>query len=295
MSEIVMYGLSGSTPINVYVADANGNNETKIGEVTDDIPPSTVFSPPSSFYGIPRIMVILENSSGCRFFKILECMVGCDFSVTITPSIDITCDSCGPSTINVGNKNYKVFYFSSNNYSESSRTFTIENESSNLEFLLVGYGGGNGNTLNGGGAGQVYSGSGFFESGKTYSINYTSTAITLTNDVGYVMATALSGEDASMMSGGSSNSGSLGGIPYNSTYGGGGGGYSTNGNDATILSGGTGGGGYVPEAKYGISEIAKGGDGYGVESDEMLLDWGDGLHSGRLLTLVGGFAIVIPV
>jgi hypothetical protein len=83
VNRLTFFELTGSTPLNVYVSDVYGNNETKIGEISASIPPDQIFMPPSLFEGAPQLMVTLEDTSGCRIFKILDCVFGCDFSITI--------------------------------------------------------------------------------------------------------------------------------------------------------------------------------------------------------------------
>lgn len=83
MTRLVFYGLTGNTPFNVYVSDVYGNNEVLVGVISSPIPPDQNFVPPSLFDTAPTIMVTLEDSSGCRVFKILDCAFGCDFSITV--------------------------------------------------------------------------------------------------------------------------------------------------------------------------------------------------------------------
>lgn len=83
MTRLIFAGLTGNTPFDVYVSDANGNNETNLGTISASIPPNQIFSPPSIFNSLENILVILEDSNNNRYYKLLPCSYNCDFSVTI--------------------------------------------------------------------------------------------------------------------------------------------------------------------------------------------------------------------
>jgi hypothetical protein len=77
----------GTFPINVYIADINGNYKTFLGTIDPGPVPPTVFynsTIPPIFNTAPAIMLILEDSNGCEIFKILECDSGCNFEITLT-------------------------------------------------------------------------------------------------------------------------------------------------------------------------------------------------------------------
>jgi hypothetical protein len=76
MTQLVFTGVTGNTPIQVYVADYYGNYQTFLGTITGStipVPPEEEFYPPALFNTAPSIMVILIDSSGCRTIKILDC------------------------------------------------------------------------------------------------------------------------------------------------------------------------------------------------------------------------------
>ena len=68
MTQIRIEAVSGATPINVYVADVYGNNQSLIGTITNTgvIPPAARFYPPSLFNTAPAIMVKLIDANGCE-------------------------------------------------------------------------------------------------------------------------------------------------------------------------------------------------------------------------------------
>ena len=74
MTQIRIEAVSGTTPINVYVADIYGNNQSLIGTITNTgvIPPAARFYPPSLFNTAPAIMVKLIDANGCEKFDILD-------------------------------------------------------------------------------------------------------------------------------------------------------------------------------------------------------------------------------
>lgn len=79
--------ITGATyPVNVYIADVYGNNKTLLGIINaGPVPPEIRYnsSIPTIFQTAPQIMLILEDSSGCETFKILDCTFGCAFDITI--------------------------------------------------------------------------------------------------------------------------------------------------------------------------------------------------------------------
>jgi len=83
MIRLIFTSLTGTPPYNVYVADERGNNETLVGTISSSIPPDQIFTPPSLFNNSPNLMVILEDSSLFRVYRLLPCEYNCQFSVYI--------------------------------------------------------------------------------------------------------------------------------------------------------------------------------------------------------------------
>lgn len=76
MTQIVFTGVTGNTPIQVYVADYYGNNQTFLGTITGStipVPPDVDFYPPALFNTAPTIMIIMIDATGCRIMKLLDC------------------------------------------------------------------------------------------------------------------------------------------------------------------------------------------------------------------------------
>ena len=77
MIEIEFTEVSGTTPIDVYVADVRGENKTFMGQITgvttNPVPPVVYEYPPSLFDGASSLMIILSASNGCEMFKIIDC------------------------------------------------------------------------------------------------------------------------------------------------------------------------------------------------------------------------------
>lgn len=83
MNRLIFTSLTGTTPYNVYVADERGENETLLGTISSGIPPEQIFNPPALFNNSPNLMVILEDASLYRVYKLLECEYNCQFSIYI--------------------------------------------------------------------------------------------------------------------------------------------------------------------------------------------------------------------
>jgi len=86
MTQIRIYFISGASfPVQVYIADVYGNNQSLIGTITSAVPPEVDFNStiPPIFNTAPAVMVKLIDSSGCEIFKILECTFGCAFEITV--------------------------------------------------------------------------------------------------------------------------------------------------------------------------------------------------------------------
>jgi hypothetical protein len=107
MRQIRITEISGATyPVNVYIADINGNNESFIGTITSATAPNPPFSSvnyttqiPSVFNTAPSIMLLMIDSKGCKIFKILDCVFGCYFEIIVELAdcnfnINISPESC---------------------------------------------------------------------------------------------------------------------------------------------------------------------------------------------------------
>ena len=103
MTQVRITEISGGTyPINVYIADIYGNNQTLLGTISSGpVPPTVEYNTviPSIFNTAPQIMLMMVDINGCIVFKILDCTFGCDFQITIemescVVNIDIQNSSC---------------------------------------------------------------------------------------------------------------------------------------------------------------------------------------------------------
>lgn len=88
MTQIRIDMISGGTfPIDIYLADINGNNKTFLSTIDPGpVPPTVNYNStvPALFTTAPAIMLILEDANGCEVFKILECTTGCAFEITLS-------------------------------------------------------------------------------------------------------------------------------------------------------------------------------------------------------------------
>jgi hypothetical protein len=101
MTQIRIEAVTGETPINVYISDVYGNNESLIGTITNTglIPPAALFYPPSLFNTAPAIMLTLIDDRGCKKFEIIECSYGCGFDISVelescVYTISVSAESC---------------------------------------------------------------------------------------------------------------------------------------------------------------------------------------------------------
>lgn len=101
MTQIRIEAVTGTTPINVYISDVYGNNESLIGTITDTglIPPAALFYPPSLFNNAPAVMVTMIDNLGCKKFQIIDCTDGCGFDISVeiascTYIISVSAESC---------------------------------------------------------------------------------------------------------------------------------------------------------------------------------------------------------
>lgn len=85
MTQIRISAVSGATPIDVFISDVYGNNQSFIGTITNTgvIPPDASFFPPALFNSAPQIMLTLIDNNGCEKFTILDCTFGCGFTISV--------------------------------------------------------------------------------------------------------------------------------------------------------------------------------------------------------------------
>ena len=103
MTQVRITDISGGTyPINVYIADVYGNNQTLLGTINPGpVPPIVEYNTviPPVFNTAPQIMLLLTDANNCSVFKILDCTFGCTFQITIemancVVNVDIQDASC---------------------------------------------------------------------------------------------------------------------------------------------------------------------------------------------------------
>lgn len=86
MIQIRITEISGGTlPINVYLSDIYGNNQSLLGTITSTVPPTQTYNStiPTIFETAPEVMLTLVDANNCQVFKILDCTFGCAFEITI--------------------------------------------------------------------------------------------------------------------------------------------------------------------------------------------------------------------
>lgn len=86
MVQVRIDSISGATyPVNVYISDVYGNYQTLLGTINSTVPPTVDYNStiPAIFQTAPQIMLTLIDSSGCSIFKILDCVFGCAFEITV--------------------------------------------------------------------------------------------------------------------------------------------------------------------------------------------------------------------
>lgn len=110
MRQIRIVDISGATyPVDVYIADVNGNYQTYLGTITSGtglFPPDVNYTTqiPPIFNTAPAIMLLMIGANGCRVFKILDCTFGCFFDIVIQLAdcnftLNIQPDSCDFSLV----------------------------------------------------------------------------------------------------------------------------------------------------------------------------------------------------
>lgn len=87
MVQVRLDFISGASyPVSVFIADVYGNNKSLLGTIASGpVPPDVNYNSviPTIFQTAPQIMLILEDSSNCSIFKILDCVFGCAFNITV--------------------------------------------------------------------------------------------------------------------------------------------------------------------------------------------------------------------
>lgn len=87
MVQVRLDFISGASyPVSVFIADVYGNNKSLLGTIAaGPVPPEINYNSviPAIFQTAPQIMLILEDSAGCSVFKILDCVFGCAFNITV--------------------------------------------------------------------------------------------------------------------------------------------------------------------------------------------------------------------
>lgn len=85
MTQIRIDIITGATyPVDVYVSDVYGNNQSFLGTISaGPIPPQVTYQPlPSIFDTAPQVMLKVIDSNDCEYFEILTC----EPPPTVTPS-----------------------------------------------------------------------------------------------------------------------------------------------------------------------------------------------------------------
>lgn len=104
MTRIEITAVTGATPIDVYVSDYYGNNETYIYTISSGqtIPPPTGVTLPSIFATAPAILLKMVDANGCEKIVLLECRFGCSFLITIETATCMTDITITSSVCDVG-------------------------------------------------------------------------------------------------------------------------------------------------------------------------------------------------
>lgn len=86
MVQVRIEQITGATyPVNVYISDVYGNYQTLLGTISSAVPPVVNYNSviPAIFETAPQIMLTLTDANGCSIFKILDCVFGCAFNITV--------------------------------------------------------------------------------------------------------------------------------------------------------------------------------------------------------------------
>jgi hypothetical protein len=76
---------NATTPVSVFISDVYGNYQTLLGTINSTVPPTVNYNStiPAIFQTAPQIMLTLVDATGCSIFKILDCVFGCAFNITV--------------------------------------------------------------------------------------------------------------------------------------------------------------------------------------------------------------------
>lgn len=76
-NQVVVTEISGGTyPINVYISDVFGNNQTLIAVINSGpVPPNINYDSviPAAFNTAPQVVLTMTDSDDCEIFKTLQC------------------------------------------------------------------------------------------------------------------------------------------------------------------------------------------------------------------------------
>lgn len=70
---ITLNGLTGSTPLSVYISDINGNYETYVATIINTSSLPATIGVPTIFDGAEQIIITIKDSNSCSYFKIIDC------------------------------------------------------------------------------------------------------------------------------------------------------------------------------------------------------------------------------
>jgi len=93
---ITLNGLTGTTPLNVYISDINGNYETYVATIVNTSSLPVTIGVPAIFEGVNQVILTISDSNFCSYFKIIDCGVVSTSPTptnTITPTVTPTTNS----------------------------------------------------------------------------------------------------------------------------------------------------------------------------------------------------------
>lgn len=71
--QITITSYTGTTPVDVYVADTYGNNRAYVGQITAAVPPNVTFSLPSGYTTVPMVSIVMVENGGCESTEKYDC------------------------------------------------------------------------------------------------------------------------------------------------------------------------------------------------------------------------------
>lgn len=71
--QITITSYTGSTPVDVYVADTYGNNRAYVGQINSSVPPSVTFSLPTGYTTVPMVSIVMVETNGCESTEKYDC------------------------------------------------------------------------------------------------------------------------------------------------------------------------------------------------------------------------------